>query len=69
MSKPDDRRPDTKLPAGRLAEIFANQEGDEVSFHTYSDIGRFTVFPEAHMKRMFPTRPFGRYLEEDRPRT
>ena len=32
--------------------------------HTYEDIGRFTVFPEAHWNRMFPSMPFGE-LKED----
>jgi len=32
-----------------------------MSFHTFADIGRYTVFPENIKKRMFPSIMFGRY--------
>jgi lipopolysaccharide biosynthesis regulator YciM len=32
---------------------------------TYEDIGRFTVFPDNHFKRMFPRKPFGTIAEDD----
>ena len=36
-----------------------------MSYHTYQDIGRYTVFTEAQMKRMFPSKLFGRYHEDE----
>lgn len=39
--------------------------GDGISTHTYSDVGRYTVFPETMKKRMFPSVMFGRYEEEE----
>jgi hypothetical protein len=33
--------------------------------HSYADIGCYTIFPEAHFKRMFPTKAFGLIKEED----
>ena len=39
--------------------------GDGVSHHTYADIGFYTVFPDNHYKRMFPTKAFGRIEEID----
>ena len=36
-------------------------EGDGLSYHTVEDIGRYTVFPEKHWKRMFPEKFFGNY--------
>jgi hypothetical protein len=48
-----------------LAEIIQTREGDGLTHHTYADIGRFTVFPINHFKRMFPTKPFGTLQEDD----
>jgi len=36
--------------------------------HSYADIGTYTVFPEAHFKRMFPTKAFGLIKDEDHSR-
>jgi hypothetical protein len=36
--------------------------------HSYADIGNYTVFPEAHFKRMFPTKAFGLIKDEDHSR-
>ena len=36
-----------------------------MSYHTYQDIGRYTVFTDAQMKRMFPSKLFGRYHEDE----
>lgn len=40
-------------------------EGDGLSYHTFEDIGRYTVFPEQHWKRMFPTKMFGNYEQDE----
>jgi hypothetical protein len=34
-----------------------------LKYHTYQDIGRYTVFPKAATNRMFPSVMFGRYKE------
>lgn len=36
-----------------------------MSYHTYIDIGRYTVFPQSMRKRMFPSVMFGRYEKEE----
>lgn len=40
-------------------------EGDGLSYHTFEDIGRYTIFPDRMFRRMFPTRAFGRFEEEE----
>jgi len=59
LGRPEDRQQQTNLPLAVLAHIIQTREGDGLTHHTYSDIGRFTVFPVNHFKRMFPTKPFG----------
>lgn len=39
-------------------------EGDGISYHTFEDVGRYTVFPDPMFKRMFPSKAFGN-LEKD----
>jgi len=48
-----------------LSEIIQTREGDGLRYHTFADIGRFTVFPVNHFKRMFPRKPFGTLEEDD----
>lgn len=31
-----------------------------MSYHTYSDIGKFTTFPQSYRNRIFPSRAYGR---------
>lgn len=33
---------------------FASFEGKGLAYHTYDTIGKYTVFPKSHWKRMFP---------------
>jgi hypothetical protein len=41
-------------------------EGDGLSFHTFEDIGRYTVFPKTHWQRMFPEGQFfGNYQADE----
>jgi hypothetical protein len=41
-------------------------EGDGLSYHNFEDIGRYTVFPETHYKRMFPdSNFFGNYQRDE----
>jgi hypothetical protein len=39
--------------------------GSGVKYHTYNDIGKFTIFPTHASKRMFPSIFFGRYKKDD----
>jgi len=39
--------------------IFIDHEGEGLSYHTVADIGRYTIFPENHWRRMFRRRGFG----------
>ena len=49
-------------------EAIRTTDGDGVSYESYADIGRYTVFPENYFTRMFPKKPFGRIMTEDYPR-
>ena len=41
-------------------------EGDGLSYHTFEDIGRYTVFPKQHHERMFPDEEFfGNYHADE----
>jgi len=46
-----------------------NIDGEGLKYHTYSDIGRYTVFPDQKVKRMFPHKYNGRIYEEEIYRT
>ena len=52
-------------PLARLAQIVQSVEGDGIGTHKFSDIGRYTVFPENHWRRMFPRKAFGTIREDD----
>lgn len=45
--------------------IFIDHEGEGLSYQTVADIGRYTVFPENHWRRMFRRRSFGYFEEQD----
>ena len=51
------------MDVDELRESVMTVHGDGLSFHTYEDLGRYTVFPHNHYKRMFPTKAFGRIEE------
>lgn len=40
-------------------------EGDGLTYHTFEDIGRYTVFPDRHWKRMFPTKVYGNFEQDE----
>jgi hypothetical protein len=48
------------IPTEEIFNVVANREGIGFSYHTYEDIGKFTIFPETHWKRMFPGTTFGK---------
>lgn len=53
------------MPAEDVARAVMSIEGDGLSYHTFEDIGRYTIFPERMFRRMFPSRAFGRFEEEE----
>lgn len=52
------------IPVDEVKQVVQSIDGTGLSHHTYEDIGRFTIFPERHWKRMFPRGSFGT-LEKD----
>lgn len=53
-----------KFPADEIKKSISNIEGAGIRYHTYSDIGRYTVFPKQMRNRLFPTKVFGQ-IEKD----
>lgn len=69
---PDDKSkpaPEVAFPHSNMLQTITNLNGDGLKYHTYSDIGRYTVFPENKIKRMFPSKMYGRYREEEYEKT
>jgi len=44
----------TLLRTQDIEKAIMNVEGDGLSYHTFEEIGRYTVFPKNHFERMFP---------------
>lgn len=53
------------MAADEIGRVIQSVEGDGLSYHTFEDIGRYTVFPKQHWKRMFPDKMFGNYEEDE----
>ena len=49
------------IPTDEYRRVIQTIDGDGLKYHTFEDIGRYTVFPETAHKRMFPSVMFGRY--------
>ena len=49
----------SEIPDEDLGSIIETIQGDGLSYHTYENIGCYTVFPHNHYKRMFPSKAFG----------
>jgi len=59
-----------KVDNSNLGKIINSFEGAGISHQTYADIGRYTVFPEAHSERMFPGKQFfGNFYNEEYKRS
>jgi len=55
-----------QLPVDEIARVIMSAEGDGLSYHTFEDIGRYTVFPKQHQDRMFPDEEFfGNYHADE----
>lgn len=65
LGRPEPKKKPNVMPLGRLTEIIKDKNGDGIASHTYTDIGTYTVFPERHMERMFPSKVFGTIKKDD----
>lgn len=55
-----------QIPSDEIGRVIMSAEGDGLSYHTFEDIGRYTVFPKKHWKRMFPEEKFfGNYKNDE----
>lgn len=52
------------ITSDEMGYILLSLDGEGLTYHTYEDIGKYTIYPNNMFKRMFPSKPFGR-LEED----
>jgi hypothetical protein len=48
-----------------LKDTIWSMDGKGVSYHTYDTIGKFTIFPKSHWKRMFPRDSCGLFDNND----
>jgi len=65
IAQSEKREESISLPADEIARVIMSVEGDGLSYHTFEDIGRYTVFPEQHWKRMHPEKMFGNYEDDE----
>lgn len=65
LGQREKRQEQTVIKQDEIARVIQSVEGDGLSYHTYEDIGRYTVFPEHQFKRMFPTSLFGNYDKDE----
>lgn len=63
--QPPPQEAQVALDVKAIPEVIQSIHGDGISSHTYHDIGRYTVFPQAMRQRMLPSIMFGRYEKEE----
>ena len=68
LGKEDGRKP-TTLPADSILASVPRIDGTGIKYHSFGDIGTYTVFPAQYRKRLFPGRVFGRIEEDEVERT
>ena len=61
----EERVEQSMITREEMAHVFLSLDGEGLSYHTFEDIGRYTLFPNNMFKRMFPSKPFGRLEEDD----
>lgn len=61
--EPEPKKPALFIPKDEYYKVIQSIHGDGLKYHTYQDIGRYTVFPKVATERMFPSKMFGRYKE------
>mmetsp|Transcript_8449 Transcript_8449/g.14170 ORF Transcript_8449/g.14170 Transcript_8449/m.14170 type:complete len:180 (-) Transcript_8449:1588-2127(-) len=62
---PEPLKPRLIMPLDEYGRVITNLHGSGIKYHTYHDIGRYTVFPEHMRKRIFPSTMYGRYKSEE----
>lgn len=66
LGQREKREESLSLNASEVGRVIMTVEGDGLSYHNFEDIGRYTVFPETHYKRMFPdSNFFGNYQRDE----
>jgi hypothetical protein len=66
LGQREKREESLSLNPSEVGKVIMTLEGDGLSYHTFEDIGRYTVFPETHYKRMFPEENFfGNYHKDE----
>jgi hypothetical protein len=65
LGQRDKREESLVIPGSEVSRVIMSVEGDGLRYHTFEDIGRYTVFPEKHYKRMFPEKFFGNYEKDE----
>ena len=59
------REDDMNLEIKDIDKVIRNADGEELSKHTYEDVGKYTVFPYKMWKKMFPSKLFGNYEKDE----
>lgn len=54
-----------RIPLDEYTKVIQTIHGDGLLYHTFEDIGRYTVFPKVSTDRMFPNVKFGRYDHDE----
>lgn len=65
LAAPEPPHKPLMVPNHDVLRVIQDKDGDGVSNQTYSDIGRYIVFPESHWRRMYPRKSFGIVDTED----
>lgn len=65
LGQREKREESLTLPLSEFGRVILSAEGEGLSFHTFEDIGKYTVFPKQHHKRMFPGKMFGNYENDE----
>ena len=63
--EPEPKKQSLKIPIDEYHKVIQSVHGDGLRYHTYQDIGRYTVFPEAQVKRLVPSVMYGRFREDE----
>ena len=63
--EPEPKKPRLFIMRDEYNNVIQTIHGDGIKHHTYMDIGRYTVFPEHMKQRMFPSKLYGRYEEDE----
>lgn len=61
----EEREEQMTISRQEMGDVLLSLEGDGLSFHTFEDIGRYTIFPDNMFKRMFPSKAFGRFEADE----